>query len=388
MTGKEKIEAALSAEGSSEIPVVICYEGIYARDHWDHLTDCPWWYPFSPDLQHQLAWRRDVIARTPQGWLCLPTCLPRAEREALAVEERPEGIFLVNRRSGREDRLVRPLVGGWNPTGVSQSIKPARLPETIRDVDASFPVAERFDAGRFVGAGRADLATALLDEFGCALFPICHTASPLWNCYEHWGFEGMMRLIRERPDLVRRACERLLANSIRRVREGAALGAMGVWVEECMTDMISPAAFADLDLTVMQRLIDEVRSLGMKSISYYCGDPNDRWELLFSLGADALALEESKKGFTIDIADVAQRAAGRCAVLGNLDAVGVLQNGSDEQTRAEIARQIAAGRRNRGRFIMSLGSPVTPNTPVERVRFYCELARALGRPVHMGNAGQ
>ena len=50
----------------------------------------------------------------------------------------------------------------------------------------------------------------------------------------------------------------------------------------------------------------------------------------------------------------------------------------NEQLRAEIARQIAAGRRNGSRFIMSLGSPVTPRTPVDRVRLYCDLARELG----------
>ena len=379
MTGKEKIEAAFSAEGTSQIAAVICYEGIYIRDHWDRLTSYPWWYQFSPDIEHQLAWRREVIAKTPQDWLCLPTFLPQAEREAMSIEERPQGIFLVNRLSGQEDKIVRPLVGGWDPRGISRHIQHPRLPETMDDIDASIPIPGEFDAQQFVDSGRSDLAATLLDEFGSALFPICHTASPLWSCYGQWGFEGMMFLIAEHPELVRRACRRRLATSIARVREGAALGALGVWVEECMTDMISPAVFADLNVPVMQQLIDEIRALGMKSIYYYCGDPSDRWEHIFSLGMDALALEESKKGFTIDIEDVVDRVSGRCTVLGNLDAIGVLQDASDEQVRAEIARQVAAGQKKGGRFIMSLGSPVTPSTPVERVRLYCELVHELGR---------
>lgn len=379
MTGREKIERAFSAGGTTEVPAVICYEGIYVRDHWDQLTLCPWWYQFSPDLEQQLSWRRDVITKTPQDWLCLPVCPPRAERETTAVEERPEGVFLVNRQNGREKKLVRPAVGGWDAQGVSRHVRPARLPETSAEVDASIPLAGEFDAQQFVDSGRSDLAATLLDEFGRTLFPICHTASPLWSCYGQWGFEGMMRLIAQRPELVRRACERLLANNIRRIREGTALGAVGVWVEECMTDMINPAAFADVNVPVMRQLIDEVRALGMKSIYYYCGDPGGKWEYILSLGPDALALEESKKGFTIDIEDVVERVAGRCTVLGNLDAVGVLQEAGEEQLRAEVARQIAAGRKTGGRFIMSLGSPVTPGTPVERVRLYCELVHELGR---------
>ena len=66
-------------------------------------------------------------------------------------------------------------------------------------------------------------------------------------------------------------------------------------------------------------------------------------------------------------------------MLGNLDAIGVLQDASESRLRAEIVRQIAAGRRDNGRFIMSLGSPVTPQTPISRVRFHSDLVHELGR---------
>jgi uroporphyrinogen-III decarboxylase len=61
-----------------------------------------------------------------------------------------------------------------------------------------------------------------------------------------------------------------------------------------------------------------------------------------------------------------------------LDAIVLLESGTEQEIRAEVARQIAAGRRNGSRFIMSLGSPVTPGTPVERVRLYCDLVHELG----------
>ena len=61
-----------------------------------------------------------------------------------------------------------------------------------------------------------------------------------------------------------------------------------------------------------------------------------------------------------------------------LDAVGVLQDGNDAELRSEIPRQIEAGRRNGNRFVMSLGSPVTPGTSMARVRSYCDLAHEIG----------
>ena len=84
-----------------------------------------------------------------------------------------------------------------------------------------------------------------------------------------------------------------------------------------------------------------------------------------------------EKGFTIDIEKIAEEVGGRFALFGNLDAVGVLQDGSDDELRTEIARQLAAGRRNGSRFVMCLGSPVTPATGIDRVGLYCELVHEL-----------
>jgi hypothetical protein len=375
MTGREKIEAALSEGGTTDFPAVICYEGIYVRDHWAQLTEYPWWFAAEPDIERQLLWRRQAIERTGQDWFELPTCRTREEREALAVETRSDGAALVDRLTGRVQPLQRPRVGGWAPEGGCHSVRAERLPETPEDVDAAIPSPAPFDAKAFAEEGRGDLARALLAEFGEELFPLRSVGSPLWECYGLWGFEGMMLLVATRPDLVRRACERLLARALRAVQFSKALGAAGIWLEECMTDMVSPAAFEALCLPFVQQLVAAIREAGMKSIYYFCGDPHCKWDLLFAAGADALSLEESKKGFAIDIEDVVKRARGRCAVLGNLDAIRLLPHASEEELRAEIARQLAVGRANGGRFLMSLGSPVTPATPVARVKRYCELVR-------------
>jgi uroporphyrinogen-III decarboxylase len=75
---------------------------------------------------------------------------------------------------------------------------------------------------------------------------------------------------------------------------------------------------------------------------------------------------------------VADRVGGRLALLGDLDAIGLLEHGSDSALRVEVARQCEAGRRNRDRFIASVGSPVTPGTPIGRVRRTCDLVHEMG----------
>ena len=380
MTGREKIEAAFSKEGTDEIPAVICYEGIYIRDHWDKLTSYPWWYREAPDIERQILWRREVIAKTGQDWFYLPLFHSRKDRQNLSIEGRPQGVFRIDKRTGKEERLTKPRIGGWSKLGKTQSIRPHHLAETAEEIDALVPLPSDFAPNEIIASGRNDLASQLLKEFGGNFFPICRVTSPLTNTYSLWGFEGMMTMIATRPDLVKYACGRFLALCIHAVREAASLGATGIWIEDCMTDMISPEAFASLNLLFLVQLVEEIRAAGMKSVYYFCGTPAKKLELLISVGADALALEESKKNFVVDIEDVVARVHGRCTVLGNLDAVGILQDGTEEQLRAEISRQIAAGGQNGGRFIMSLGSPVTPGTSVKRVRLYCDLVHELGTP--------
>lgn len=373
MTGRGKVEAALSEHGTPEIPAVINYHGIFLRDHWEQVTDQPWWALSDPDPERQFAVYRDLITALDEDWFVLPTGSTRKARKRWIIEERPDGVYQVDRRTGQTIRLERPRIGGWPGPGGSVHIEPKEPITSREQIEQYVPLSEELDNRAPFADGRADLTVKLLETFGDQVFPFTHVSSALWGCYHIWGFEGMMMAMLETPDLFAYACDRFTEQACRRVRTVASLGSAGIWIEECMTDMVSPDHFARFNFPYLRRLVEEIRAQGMHSIYYYCGDPEGKWDLLLSSGADALSLEESKKGFAIDIEDVARRVGRRIALLGNLDAIHLLKWGSEEELRTEIARQIAAGRVNGGRFIMSLGSPVTPGTSVARVRRYIDL---------------
>lgn len=376
MTGRERVWTALSGTGAEAPGAVICYEGIYVRDHWDELVGLPWWHADALDLDLQLGWRCRAIQRTGLDWFHLPRCPSREYRARYTVEEREGHVVRLDRATGIVGELSRPRIGGWGGPGL-HSVHPESPATTAAAIEQAIPDPPERDPAEIRGDGRAELADLLLAEFGAERYPLVHVASPLWRCYQLWGFEGMMTMVATRPDLVEQVCRRGLALERFAVREAAALGAAGIWIEECLTDMIAPSSFARLNLPVLQELVAEIRGVGMQSIYYYCGDPRDRWDLLYAVGADALSLEESKKGFTVEIEEAVERAVGRGALFGNLDAIGVLQDGNEEELRREVARQLAAGRRHQGRFVMSLGSPVTPGTSVDRVRRYAEIVHEL-----------
>lgn len=380
MNGREKIEAAMSPRGGVETPVVVCYEGIFIRDHWPQLTACPWWYQFSPDPEHQLAWRGEVINAIGQDWFDLPYGHTHAQCRDEFVDVRGDAAWLVNRRTGKQTRLVQPEISGQQHYGeefkAGYSSHPT-MPDSREALEAAIPMPDPAVLDRRLHEGVFDLAAALLKGAGHDRYPLVHVISPLWRCFAGWQFEDVMMRCVTDPELVAYACGRFLDHSRQAVQMAAALGARGIWIEECMTDMINPDQFARLNVPIMAALVEAIRACGLHSIYYYCGNPEGKWDSILSCGADALALEESKKQFVIDVEAVARRVAGRCALLGNLDAVGVLEDGSDETVRREINRQVAVGRTNGGRFVMSTGSPVTPGTPARRVRWYCDTVHAI-----------
>jgi uroporphyrinogen decarboxylase len=143
------------------------------------------------------------------------------------------------------------------------------------------------------------------------------------------------------------------------------------------SELISLAHFERFSLPHMQIMVDEIHRVGHKAILVYYGGIADRLEQIAALGADGLLFECSMKAYVNDVAEFAERVGDRLTLFGNLDPIGVLQNGTDGQLEAEIRRQIAAGRRARG-FIMSTASPITPFTPLARVQRFIEQSRRLG----------
>lgn len=381
MTGREKILAAFEPEGSPEPGVVTCYDTIFLRDHWRELTAVPWWYAWSGCMDDEEAWIGDFLDRSGLDWLTVKSCPARAQRAARRFEPRTDGVWLMDDHAGTEERLSEPAVSGADTSSAhSVHTDPDQLPATPADVDARIAAPQPFCRQSFLAAGRHDTAAMIARRF--PIFRYGHISSPLWRLYSVFGYEGMMVFLTLDRGLVEQATQRIMAAIREQIRMIAALGADGVWIEECLTDQISPGMFRALNLPLVQACVREIGAMGMKSVYYYCGNPNDRLQAIIDSGADALHFEESKKGFVIDVASIVSQVRGRCVVFGNLDAIGLLPKGPEANLRAEVRRQLRAGQANSNRFVMSTGSPITPATPVERVRRYADMVREEARTLH------
>jgi uroporphyrinogen-III decarboxylase len=187
--------------------------------------------------------------------------------------------------------------------------------------------------------------------------------TPFSDAYDLLGFQGLMLIQHDRPDLFHHLLQRKLAQTQEVMGAWAAAGVHGVYVEEVFTgaDMISTHNYDKFVFAYNQPYFQRMRALGLLPIHYVCGDVIPRLERMVEYDIAAVAVEESKKNFHIAIAEVIERVAGRAAVFGNIDAVRFGIHATAEEMSAEVERQAGIGEKALG-FIVSTGSPFPLDT--------------------------
>jgi hypothetical protein len=233
-------------------------------------------------------------------------------------------------------------------------------------------------AESLLDSGRFALVQALRRRYGEALPLVASCASPLWTCYQALGFEGMMVSLLEAPDLVNCACERATPHLEPHSEAMRATGVEIAFLEECLTgaDVISPALYREFAWPYARRILEFLEQEGFRTVYYVCGNVMPVLDLIAELPFTAFAMEEDKKGYGLDLGEIRRRLGEERILFGNVDAV-LIERATDAELLAEVSRQIQlAG--ERGRFVVSNGSPFTPSTSLERIRFFVESTRRLG----------
>jgi uroporphyrinogen-III decarboxylase len=198
----------------------------------------------------------------------------------------------------------------------------------------------------------------------------------LYSCGLHVGQTDLFAMLIEEPNLVEALCERIVALNLATIRRLAAAGGDALYIDDATatSDMISRAMYERFSLPYMKAMVDEIHRLKHKAIVIYFGGVMDRLERIAASGADGFACEASMKGYVNDTAEIARRIGDRMTLFSNIDPIGIMQNGSDWDLEAEMARQVRGARAARG-FIFNTASPITPSTPLARVRRFLELGK-------------
>ena len=240
-------------------------------------------------------------------------------------------------------------------------------------VDALLPLPSAQD---LLAAGHFDLPRQVANDHGARYFISTVLDTPYSDSYDLLGFQGLMVIQHDRPKLFHYLLERRWALSEQIMNAWANTGIHGVFVEEVFTgaDMISPRSYDEFVFAYNRPYFQKMRQLGLLPIHYICGDVIPRLERICELDIAAVAVEEGKKNFKIEIEDVIAAVNGRAVIFGNIDAPYFGEHASLAELEAEIIRQRRCGQKAQG-FVVSTGSPFPLDTNPRRIDRIVAIAR-------------
>jgi uroporphyrinogen-III decarboxylase len=232
--------------------------------------------------------------------------------------------------------------------------------QSKEQIDARLPTQS---AEELLEQGHFDLPRQVMADYGDRFFISTILSTPFGAAYNLLGFQGLMLVQHDRPKLFHYLLERQLAQTQQVMEAWADVGINGVYAQEIFTgaDLISPSSYDEFVFAYNQPYFQHMSALGLLPIHYVCGDVIPRLKRIAQLDIAAIGVEESKKGFVLELDEVVNRVEGRVAVLGNIDAVHFGLHATMKEMVAEVKRQARIGARAKG-FVISTGSPFPLDT--------------------------
>lgn len=385
MTGRDRILKALAGGRPDVTPVGIDYLQLYLAERIERAyVDA-----YRPRLERRGKVRLDpdedveiraqailqayAVFSEPQDWFAAsPGPSPKVIRQRELVLEDGK-VFEVDRKT-KERRQM--LLSG-------QETKTEEYRERFELMRRAYEERGNLDKvladhRRRALEARSDyrLVTLLARQKGREALLYTGDGAPFWSMYSKIGFEGMMTILYDAPEMATRLMDASLEASLEDAQAYKDAGGDAIRVEECLAsaDIISQETYERFALPYEEKLFGQLRRMGLKVILYFCGDVVPRLEALASLPIDALIVEESKKDFHIDIGQVRGIVGAGLCLWGNLDVYNVLQLGSEGEIRREVTRQILLAGRD-GAFVGGVGSPLPLDLPPQRADFFTRCVR-------------
>jgi hypothetical protein len=398
----DAVTRVMHGQPADFVPVALAYEGLGPLQYYRTERNWQLWrkrldeaktdrLPVSYDLYlaQQLQIEEEVLGgfyRRP-AWAHLRRNLTPGEVSGSAVVRRGEDLFWVSPQ--RDESWIEPTLRGqearvgsrwaelWDKGETGELVERAAAVGATPCVALPVvpdPASEQVSA--LAESPAYHLARALARRFPDQLPQYIAASTPYNNLPFILGFQALMYAMTETPGKLHAILREQMPQPSVRLAAERKLGVSLMHVEECLAsaDIISPRMYQEFALQYDKPTLQLYEDMGFRTMLYFSGNLMPFLKYLKDLPFTALCFEEDRKNYGIALAEV-RRVIGPDKVLfGNLDAL-FIEKASDEEVLAEVKRQVnIAGRHN---FILSLGSPLTPGTSLDRVRLVTESTRRI-----------
>jgi MtaA/CmuA family methyltransferase len=189
---------------------------------------------------------------------------------------------------------------------------------------------------------------------------------PIAEAADLRGINTVMMDFFDDPGFVRDLFAFVVEMELAFARHQVSAGADIIGIGDAAASLIGPSIYNEFVWPYEKKLVDGIHALGAKVRLHICGNTRKILEGMARLGCEIVDLD-----FLAPVAEGRQKMGSAQVLLGNLNPVAVLRNGTPEI----VAEQIELCHRQAGsRFIVGAGCEVPRDTPSENLRALCEYA--------------
>ena len=234
------------------------------------------------------------------------------------------------------------------------------------------------DSEKIMELGYADHVLKIVEKYRDDVFIAVHIPSAICEIFDpttgYLGFERGLMAFHDHPATMKYLLEKCYEEQLEWAKAYATAGAHAYVISESYIspDLANPNIYRNFMKDIHKEYFKEVENMGSIPICLAWGDINPILEDLTGINIKALMVEESKKGFDLDIKRIRDQIGDRVCVFGNVDSINLFHNGTPKEVRDEVIAQVHGAKNN---FVIANGSPLTPGTSEENIKSFINVAK-------------
>ena len=209
------------------------------------------------------------------------------------------------------------------------------------------------------------------DYFKDTVCVVGRTAAPLSSATLLYGINETMVMLVDNQDLLHKTLEFFtelqIAFGVAQIRAGAD----AIWFGDCCASsaFISPADYREFAFPYAKKVADAYRKNGAWTF-YHASEYNPKYiEIMAELGISAI-----NAGEKADIVSAKEAVKGKTCLMGNIDPVKILLQGTPREVSEETDRILKSAAQGGG-YMYNTGEMVPRDTPVENMEAMIQIIK-------------
>ncbi|MFZ0454128.1 MAG: uroporphyrinogen decarboxylase family protein [Ignavibacteriaceae bacterium] len=167
-------------------------------------------------------------------------------------------------------------------------------------------------------------------------------------------------------------CQFMTEKILEYVRLLIASGAQMICILEPSAVMLGPEQFEQFSSLYVHQIIESCRFSCVSTIYHICGNTMHLVKKMAETGVDALSLDSPETG--VDLPAVAKIISSDVMIIGNINPVGALLNGTSEDVENDV-QNLLKNMEPFSNFVLSTGCDLPQEVPKENICAFMETGR-------------